>query len=476
MRIKLTKNDVIWSYVGTAFSMGSNLIMLPFLIYYLDSDMLGMWYVFVSLGAIASLFDFGFSVTFARNITYCWNGAKELKKENVVFVNASEPDYYLMKQVLLTCKVLYAFLAGFALILLLTIGTTYITFLGRNLLGNTHIIAWVVYSFAIFLNLYYGYYASFLRGVGAVNRVNKNTIIARIVQIIFTVILLFLGMGIIGASIAYLSYGTLFRLLGKKHFYDYSGIGECLRKISSKVNYIQIKTLFIIVWHNAWRDGVISLTTYLCNQASTIICSIYLPLSETGVYSIGVQIAMAIAQISGTLYNAYQPELQSAYISNELEKQRKILSMIVMTFIYLFILGTILFCVFGVPILKIIRPSTVVSIPVLIGLCSYQFMLKFRNCYTSYFSCTNRIIYLRGFVVSAFLCVAFSFVALGVFDEGIWGLIVAQLASQAVYNIWKWPICAHAELELPVKEMVAIGTKESLDQIRNMLRRGKLEN
>ena len=69
MKISLTKKDVIWSYIGTIISMGSNLIMLPFLMYFLDSDMLGLWYIFASIGAIATLFDMGFAVTFARNIT-----------------------------------------------------------------------------------------------------------------------------------------------------------------------------------------------------------------------------------------------------------------------------------------------------------------------------------------------------------------------------------------------------------------------
>ena len=79
MRIELTRKDVGWSYIGTIVSMGANFFMLPFLIYFLDGDMLGLWYVFSSIGAIAALFDMGFGVTFARNITYCWSGAKKIR-------------------------------------------------------------------------------------------------------------------------------------------------------------------------------------------------------------------------------------------------------------------------------------------------------------------------------------------------------------------------------------------------------------
>lgn len=76
MQASVNKSDVIWSYLGTAFSMLSNLITIPMVIYFLDSDLVGLWYIFVSIGAIANLFDFGFTVTLARNITYVWGGAR----------------------------------------------------------------------------------------------------------------------------------------------------------------------------------------------------------------------------------------------------------------------------------------------------------------------------------------------------------------------------------------------------------------
>ena len=147
-----------------------------------------------------------------------------------------------------------------------------------------------------------------------------------------------------------------------------------------------------------------------------------------------------------------------------------------MTFIYLFILGTIAVLVIGLPILRIIKPSTVVSVPVLIGLCVYQFMLKFRNCYTSYFSCTNRILYVNGFVSSAFICVGLSFVFIGPLNCGVWGLIIAQILSQLLYNVWRWPSLAHKEMDLSFREMVSFGTVESIRGITDsIIKRKKRE-
>lgn len=477
MKISLTKRDIIWSYVGTILSMGANLIMLPFLILYLDDDMLGLWYVFASIGAIATLFDFGFGVTFARNVTYAWAGVRELKKEGVEYVEGREPDYAVIKKVLTTCKVIYGIISGVALLLLLSAGTMYIMYASRALSGYNHIVAWIIYAVAVFLNLYYGYYSSFLRGVGNVAQANKNIVWARTIQIILMIVLLASGLGLIGACIAYLAYGTIFRFLGKYYFYRYKGIGERLNAVKDKTSIMEIKEMFYVVWHNAWRDGAISLCNYCCNQVSTLICSAFLSLAETGVYSIGVQISSAIATIAGTLYNTYQPELQAAYVVADKPRMKKTMSLIVVSYIYIFIFGIIGFIIVGLPMLRLIKPSAIVSVPVLLGLCLYQFMLKFRNCYTSYFSCTNRIKYMGGFIVSAILCVFLSFFMTGNLDLGIWGLILAQIISQAIYNIWKWPMLAHRELELNAIDMMLLGNKECgkiLMSIFSLKRRKKI--
>lgn len=471
MQIRLKKSDVIWSYLGTILSMGANLLMLPVIIFYLDAEMLGLWYVFVSLGAIAALFDFGFSVTFARNITYCWSGADKLQKVDVSFAENNEPDYLLMKKVLRACKVVYLRLSASALFLLLTAGLVYIIYVSRHIDGFEHLIAWVVFSIAVFLNLYYGYYASFLRGVGAVGEANKNTVIARAAQILLTVVLLMLGLGIIGVCIAYLAYGTLFRVLGKWKFYRYKHIGERLGEVKQIILRSDVQPLVRIVWHNAWRDGVISLSNYLSNQATVIICSLYLTLADTGVYSIGVQIAMAIAAISGTFYMASQPQLQSAYITHDVEKTRETMSVIVVSLVVLFILGVITVVTIFLPFLRMVKPDAIVSVPILLGLCVYHLILQFRNCYTSYFSCSNRILYMKSFIMSAVLCIILSIVFTGRLHWGVWGLIGAQILSQLIFNVWYWPVLAHREMQLSAFDMVRIGNNQLLTNISQVIKK-----
>ena len=111
MQVSVNKADVIWSYIGTFMGLFSNILVVPFVVYYLNTEMLGLWYVFVSIGGLAHLFDFGFTITFGRNITYCWSGAKKLKKTGAEFSDNNQPDFRLMKNILNTCKKIYFFIS-----------------------------------------------------------------------------------------------------------------------------------------------------------------------------------------------------------------------------------------------------------------------------------------------------------------------------------------------------------------------------
>lgn len=467
MKIEITKRDHIWNYLAIFLSLTSNFIMLPFILHYLDSDMVGMWYIFQSLGYIAQLMDFGFSVSFARNIAYCWCGAHKLDKsgsgESEAQMSSGSIDFRMMKTILDTCRKIYFFLALIAAVLLSTAGSGYIWCLAQNQ-GTDVLICmggWIVYVAAIWMNLYYGYFAAFLRGVGRVAEANQFSIISKLAQIAVCVILLMLGWGLLGVSIAYCLYGIIFRISAKRAFFSYQNIGQKLAEIRERVTSKERKEMFSTIWYNAWRDGLVSLSIYLSTQASTIVTSAFMDLTSIGSYSLGMQIAGAIAQIASAAYNAYQPTLQSAYINSDRHKTKSCMSAIVVTYVVLFVLGYAFSATIGLTILRLLKPENIVGVWVFTGLCVYQFLLQLRNCYASYFSCTNRLIYMRSFLVSAIMGILLSIVLLYVWDGNVWGVVVAQTVSQ-LYNIVKWPVLAHREMKLRISEMPRLSMREVL--------------
>lgn len=462
MKIEVKRIDTIWGYLSTIVSMTINLIMLPFILRYLNPDDVGMYYIFTSLSMLVSFFDFGFGPAFARSISYAWSGANTVEKEGGSYSTNNEPNYGLLKKLFVTCQIFYGIVALTALILALTIGTAYIGHVSGSS-GNEYILAWCIYASAIFINLLFDYYSSLLRGIGAIRCVNKAMVIGRVIQIIACVLLLKLGMGLLGVAIAYFLYGIVFRIIAKIYFDHYKNVKKKIKENNYQINKNDIWATMKILWPNTWKEGVVTVSNYIANQGTTLICSLFLTLQQTGLYSLTTQVVQAIVTIASALYTTYQPALQSAYANQDKENQRKLFSTIIATYVTLFFLGMLALITIGRPVIKIINPEYELEIWVVIGVGIYQFILKYRNCYATYFSSTNRVIYYKAYFVSAIIGVILSYTALSAFDFGIAGLIIPQIISQLIFNAWYWARKAHLEMGLTSFEVMKIGVNELIN-------------
>lgn len=472
LKIILTQKGVIWSYLASITSLLGGVVILFSVLAFLDQSYVSLWYIFTSIGAMTVLFDFGFSVTFARNITYCWSGASELLPESVSETDrVSEPNFVLMNKVLSTCRLIYFLISAVVLLGCLTIGSGYISWVSRGVDGNLQFISWAIYSVAIFLNIYYGYYSSFLRGVGAVDLANKNTVIAKLFQIALLFVLLFAGLGILGASIAYLSYGFVYRILCKRDFLQYEGIGEELARVATRVPMHEIAGLFAVVWHNAWREGIISLSGYACAQAGTIVTSLYLPLEMTGVYSLCLQMATMVSTIAGTLYVASEPSLQDAMASKDIERVRSVMGVSVSATIWVSVLIGGLAVLLAPPFVELVKSGYSISRLLLFELCAYQVLLKVRDCYATYFSASNRVPYVWSYCLSAILGIAFSAFALWFTKGNVHVFVMVQALPQLAWNVWIWPFRAHREMGVSMIHLISDGTSTLAVKLRDVCAR-----
>lgn len=460
MNIKASKKDVIWNYVGIIMTMTSNLLLLPFMMKYVPGDYLGLWYIYLSIGGIVALFDFGLNPTFARNVAYCWSGAKELNPEGVSFVKEGDPNYILLSKVIDVCRRIYLIISSAALFVLLTVGFAYVFYVSKDIFDLTVVSSWLIYSLAVFLNLYYGYFATFLRGVGAVSVHNKINVFARTLQIIISIVLMIAGFGIIAVALAYLLFGFLLRFFSKRAFFNYRSIGEKIKNVSTKSTKTERKILFSTIWHNAWRDGVISLAAYLSGQASVLIGSFFLSLEDTGIYSISVQLVTAIAAISGAMYSAYQPSMQSAYVNNNKRESERLMAVAMTVYLEFFLMALFGLVSIGIPLLKIAKPSATFDVFAILGIGAYYLLYRRQTYYASFISNTNHVPYVKAYIISGICGVLLSVIFVVFFNMGIWGLIAGQFVPQLVYNCWKWPNEVYKLLDSSYARMFKIGNEQ----------------
>lgn len=467
MIINVHTRDVLWNYAGVLFSFGSTLIFWPILIHFMSTDLVGIWFIFSSIGGVVQLFDFGFNPTISHSVSYAWSGAADLKKEGAVFASENVgPNMPLVLGVMRACRYLYLRIAILAAVVMLTFGTWYLNKVAYEYMSYEMYFAWIIYIVGVFLNLFIGYYSVVLLGIGDVFRQNEANIFAKIIYVFLGCIGIISGHGLLGISIAFLVSGVFQRFLCKRYLdkcHRFSKFSE-----ASKYNKYTIRNILKTMWHNAWRDGLVTATFYLTGQATVLIAGIFLSLSETGIYSMCMQVMNIIIGIANGSLPALTPAMHSAYANKNKEMARRLYKKAMGGFYALSILGVIGFIIVGVPVISWLKSDFVINrIQFLLLACSMILLTRHRNS-AWFISTMNTLPYTFAFIAYAILSVIASYLGLALFNLGIMGLICIPLLVESIYNNWYWNVVVNQYLEISELDIVRTGVIESKEILRKL--------
>lgn len=439
--------------------MASGFLLLPLLLMFLSEDEIGLWYVYVAVSNLVMLFEFGFSPAFARNIVYCLSGVRELKKEGAVASEGrhEEVDWHLLKTVMKATRLLYGLVSLISLVVLLTLGTFYVWWITRDAPVAWQWVAWGVFCLAMFLNLYFLYTQTFLRGFGDIAGEGKAKTFSRIIQLATSAILLALGAGIVGAAIGYLCNSIALRLFSYLIIRSHKEISLGLKGDEGRVTKQEARSVFSAVSYTAVRDGFVQLSCYAATQATSLICSLFLTLGQTGVYSILLQLGTAAYQFASVYARTLLPAFQSSCAKGEVSKEREMAAKGIVAYWILFFVGVAGLFVVVLPILMIFRPDLEID------LCFFLFLLAYLGLWGQHSLCcnfilaTNSIPYVTAYVLSSLAGVALSLLFVAAFNLGVWGIVAGAFASQLACNNWRWPRHLAKSLGLSYLSLLSLG-------------------
>lgn len=473
MVINAGKKDVIWNYLGIFFSLGSNVIFLPVMIHYVSPDMVGLWYIFASIGAIVQLFDMGFNPTISHSVTYAWSGASDLKKDGVAFTDENGgPNIPLLCGVLRACRYLYLRISLAAAFAMFMFGTLYLRNVAASYMTWDVYASWFIYIISIFTNMYIGYYAVVLTGIGDVFRKNKATIISRGLFVFLGIIGLVLGYGLLCLCVSYLLSGFALRYLCKKYLLVNHSFGHFMN--SGDEGKYSVRYVIGTMWHNAWRDGLVTITAYLTGQATVLISGAYLSLYETGIYSVSMQIINVLLGVAGGLFGAYVPALQSYYVTKNVEKAKILYQRAISCFYFITVLGVIGFLVVGIPIIQFIRHDFIINRLHFTELTVSMFLMARHRWAACLISTWNTLPYTFAFIVFGILSVIATYIGLAFLNLGIVGLICIPLAVESFYNNWKWVVVVNRFYNISELDILRFGMKECKKLVKSYFRNHQL--
>ncbi len=448
MRIAARGNDFAWNLVGTLFRMGGSFLLLPFLLSFLDDDALGLWYVFLAIYSFVVLFQAGFVPTFARNVAYCWSGARGLARKGLA--RGADPDgsvdFDLLADIVSASRILYRAIALAVLLALLAGGTAYVVHVAGHMEGPAYLPAWCVFCLSAFLNIYFSYYESLLRGVGRFPEVNKATIASSLCQIGLSAGLLFAGLGLMACALAFCAQGLVFRLMCRCYFLRCDGAGQCLNGRAGLGSREGVREVLSAVVPNAVKDTAVSLANYAVTTANTIVCSLFMGLADTGSYSVVLQLVNAAASCAGVALSTNQPALQSAFARGDEVYERELTAKTAAGYVLSYAACILGIALVVMPLVIWMRPSFSCDWALFALMASYVFLWKQHSMCATFITNANDLPFVPAFVASSVAGVALTVVLVRFTGAGLYGLVLGQAVAQLCYNNWKWPEAAASRL------------------------------
>lgn len=450
--MQIGRKDVAWNFAATFMRIASGLIVLPLVLRLLPSQEVGLWNIFLTIGSIATLLDFGFSNAFSRNITYIFSGVKELKAKGYIAVDQNDTsiDYGLLRSVIYAMRRYYGILAGIFLLLFIVVSPFYLSTILEKYSGNAHEVwvAWFTYGVLVAYQLYTYYYGALLIGRGYIKKSMQIIVVAQSARIIITAIFLLYGLGLISLVIGMFISDILNRTLSYLAFYD----KEIAHKIKESA-ITPVREIMKIMTPNAIKIGLTTIGGFLINKSVILIAPLYLSLSDIGSYGTTKQFIDLIVSIGAIWFSTFYPQITQYRVSEDKEGVKRLYIKGQLCLITVFIICGLGLIYVGPLALELIKSKTHLLSSGMIAIFLLTIFLESNQGMSRNILLTkNEVPFAKATVISGFVSVFVLYIFLSYTNLGLWGMILVPAFVQAAYQNWKWPSQVIVELKMTIMD------------------------
>ena len=438
---RISRSTVSWSLIAAALRFGSSLLLLPLILWRIPSDEVGLWYVFVSLGALAGLMDLGFAHTATRGTGYLWAGSGMLLPLGIDLVDPlrgtdaagaaihRQPNLPMLSNLVASLRVYYLSASGLLLLLLTTVGGAWIWSRSTGL-AQAHSIrlAFLVYAMGVSLGFANSLWPSLLAGINAVKEAQQITIVCLLVFVSLAAAGLLAGLGIWALVIGTIVAGFGERLFGRTVFF------RLVPLLPGKFDRSVLRAL----WPNAWRTAAVGLGAFMTFQANTLICSAFLDLRTTASYGLSLQAVTALVGISSIWVRVRLPEINHLRAQGMVERIPWIFRQRIVFALLTFGAGAVALLLLGRPLLELLNARTqLLPTALLATLLLIQLLEMHHSLYAELVYSENVNPFVRPALISGLAIIILSVLLTPRF--GVWGMLLAGGLVQLCFNNW-WPV------------------------------------
>ncbi|WP_316801208.1 O-unit flippase-like protein [Pedobacter frigidisoli] len=449
MHIKISKVDVVWSYLAQMLNYGAGLLLLPIILHTLPTSHLAIWYIFLAINAAINLLDFGFQPNLMRNMSYVMAGAKRLSSGTIDNFDTSPTiNWPLFWSLVYTAKKIYQLISVIVFVILITLGTYYIYSVTSNLPDQSYLVeCWVLYLSISVINFYYYYFNPLLLGRGLVKEYNLVVIITKSTNLILSFVALQFGLGLMGIVLALFLSTIVDRYFAGKYFYHELN--------NNKYNRSELTNLFHVLWGNSWRLGIVTLGTFFILRANLFLVSKYLSLAEAASYGLSLQLVTTLVSFGTIFFTAHIPKINMDRLKSNNDQIKTVVGQSLLISWVLYIIGAAFLIFFGNIALSLIHSKTeLIAQSNLIFLCIILFLEMNHSLFATLITTKNTVPFVKPAIISGVLVVLFSYISLQFLALGMFGVLSSQFIVQAAYNNWKWPYVSLKDLNSNLLQLV----------------------
>lgn len=433
--IRTTQSAVAWSAATMILRVGTLLFVLPIIVRILPQKELGLWYVFLAIGEMTALLDFGFSPTVTRAIGYVWGGARELQAMGLQTLDTegespSAPNYPLLLKLIATMSFYYRILALAVLFLMLTGGSWWI-WQKTEILPNQSILrgAWIFFSVATALNTVGNLWPALLGGINGVRLAQQLYVVSLLVNYLTIILGLTFHLGIWALVLGQFFMGLVLRQGGKFCFFSLAKVDS--RQVPKKPDLELFKTL----WPMSWRGGLVVFANFSILKANTLICSAYLGLAETASYGLTLQVINFITSLSIVGVQVKFPLINQLRAQNKLRDIARLFASRMRLMFFVYVAGALgVLCVGNELLLFVHAKTHFIPMPIFVAFLIFYFLEAHNHQYGTLIVSENTMPILIPFVLTGAGVVSLSLLLTPHF--GLWGLILSFGIVSLCFNDW----------------------------------------
>jgi len=438
---RVSRSATSWSLIAAALRFGSAFFLLPLILWRIPSDELGLWYVFISLGALAALMDLGFAHTATRSAGYLWAGSRLLLPFGIDLADPlletdstgsevrREPNLPMLSTLVASLRVYYFSAGGVLLLLLSTAGGAWIWHKSAGLVNAQSIrLAFIAYAAGVSFGFANSLWLSLLAGINAVKEAQQIGAACLLVYFCLAAAGLLAGLGMWALVAGTIAAGLAERIMGRKAFY---------RLVSLRPGKFDVSVLRVL-WPNAWRTAAVGLGAFMVFQANILICSAFLDLQKTASYGLSLQAATLLAGLSSIWVRVKLPTINHLRAQGMVERIPPIFRQRIVFALLTFGVGAAGLLLLGRPLLELLNARTqLLPGGLLATLLLIQLLEMHHALYGELVYSENVNPFVKPALISGVAIIVLSVLLTPRF--GLWGMLVASGFVQLCFNNW-WPV------------------------------------